>query len=624
MTDVMIVFHRLNKGWIATALALLAGIVYLVLGVYYAHALDVTMDEGTYLMKGLLYLRGDYRPFQDYGPITNKMPLAFLIPGVAQAIFEPGLRTGRYFSVFLGLLMLLGLWMVARRLGGRWWAVAILWSVAANPANIMLYTLAVSQVVVAFLLTWTFVFTLGDRLRLWQTTLGAVLSVLVVLTRQNMLPLIPVVVAYIFWQHGRQAGIWATVAAALVFFGAHALYWPNIINIWYGWMPGFLQPIFSAYHTPLGDVEGIWNPSYALLSRIYVFWEGARYNFFPLSGALFAWLLFPRLQQWKHTPHFKTALTLSLLLGVLTVSHLWASVGMDYCLYCYPGYLAFFISTGLLLVVVTFKWWERNPGWLRQALAAAIVLGSSIGIGFGAHQQIGYAILRMQVPRIRNMQFQPGTSDIWRLLANKYGWSYQDIEQLLPTIAGALFGILFLLLVGVIVVVLKRKRKTLNYGYVVAVTFFILGTLLTPTPLLGGGKRLDCEGDVIASHEAVGAHLAALIPRGSLVYWRNDVSPLPLLYIPAVRVFPPQLNHAYTYLVGGDPAVLEKRGYWNRELSVQWIKEADYLLIAARQVSTGLWQEIDEAAAQFDELTPTPLTVPCRGRSRIHIFRRIR
>lgn len=624
MTYLIPFFQRLNKCWFATVLAALAGVLYLLLGIYYAHSLDVTMDEGTYLMKGLLYLRGDSRPFQDYGPVTNEMPLAFLIPGAVQAIFEPGLRTGRYFSVFLGCLMLLGLWIVTRRLGGPWWAVAIVGLVAVNPANIIFYSLAISQVIVACLLTWTFVLTLGERLQIWQTTLGAVLSVLVVLTRQNLLPVIPIVVAYIFWQHGRRAGVFAALAAGLVFAGAHALYWPNIINIWRPWMPGFLKPLFSAYHTPLGDVEGIWNPSYALISRIYVFWEGARYNFFPLLGALFAWLLFPNLREWKRTPHFRIAVTLSLLLGVLTAAHLWASVGKDYCLYCYPGYLVFFISTGLLLVVVTFKSWERNPGWLRQALAAIIVLVSSMGIGFGAHQQIGFSILRLQVPRIRNMQIQPGTTDIWRLLANKYGWSYYDIEQLLPTIAGALFGVFLLLLVGVIVLVLRRKNKAVNYGYALAVTFFILGTILTPTSLLSGGKRVDCEGDVIASHEAVGAHLASLIPAGSLVYWRNDVSPLPLLYLPDVRVFPPQLYHAFTYVVGGNPDVLEKQGFWNQELSVKWIQEADYLLIAARQVSPRLFEGIDEDAVKFDELTPSPLTVPCRDRSRIHIFRRIR
>ncbi|HSV85713.1 MAG TPA: hypothetical protein VLH85_04005, partial [Levilinea sp.] len=51
-------------------LSLLAGCFFLIQAVIYAHVHDVTMDEGTYLMKGLVFIRGDYLPFQEYGPWT--------------------------------------------------------------------------------------------------------------------------------------------------------------------------------------------------------------------------------------------------------------------------------------------------------------------------------------------------------------------------------------------------------------------------------------------------------------------------------------------------------------------------------------------------------------------------
>ncbi len=63
------------------ALALMGILLYIAQGMYYAMHLRTMLDEGTYLYKGLLFARGDYEPFEPYGPWTNKMPLAFLLPG---------------------------------------------------------------------------------------------------------------------------------------------------------------------------------------------------------------------------------------------------------------------------------------------------------------------------------------------------------------------------------------------------------------------------------------------------------------------------------------------------------------------------------------------------------------
>jgi branched-subunit amino acid ABC-type transport system permease component len=90
----------------------------------YAHQMPSKVDEGSFLIKGYDYVKGIYTPFQDYGPWTNNMPLAYYIPGVAQVIFGPGLRTGRYFAVFTAVMMLLATWLLLRRLKGKWWALA--------------------------------------------------------------------------------------------------------------------------------------------------------------------------------------------------------------------------------------------------------------------------------------------------------------------------------------------------------------------------------------------------------------------------------------------------------------------------------------------------------------------
>ena len=151
--------------------------------------------------------------------------------------------------------------------------------------------------------------------------------------------------------------------------------------------------------------------------------------------------------------------------------------------------------------------------------------------------------------------------------------------------------------------------------------FIALGVLLSPTIILGGGKiSADyCASDIIASHEAVGKHLAEFIPPGSLVYWENDMSPLPLLYIPEVKVFPPQLNQKFTFTEGGDSDLLFQTGYWNVELADQWIKQADFVLLDELFVSEH--PELQDGSIPTQELAPTMDVVDCRAGSRIHIFR---
>ena len=100
-----------NKEWPSWApmvVAALGALLYLIQAVMYAYTTVPGLDEGSYLLKGILYLRGVYQPFEPYGPFTNKAPFAFLIPGFAQYVFGAGLRTGRFFFIFLGMLTLLG------------------------------------------------------------------------------------------------------------------------------------------------------------------------------------------------------------------------------------------------------------------------------------------------------------------------------------------------------------------------------------------------------------------------------------------------------------------------------------------------------------------------------------
>ena len=71
-----------SKNCIADAISFLAVLIFLVQIWIYASNRKSSLDEGAYLYKGFLFVSGQYRIYQEYGPWSNHMPFSFLIPGI--------------------------------------------------------------------------------------------------------------------------------------------------------------------------------------------------------------------------------------------------------------------------------------------------------------------------------------------------------------------------------------------------------------------------------------------------------------------------------------------------------------------------------------------------------------
>ena len=617
--------------WIATGIALLGGAFYFIQSLYFSHMQASLLDEGAYLLKGYYFATGRYWPYQDFGPWTNHMPLAFLIPGYIQLVFGPGLRTGRYLAVALGLLSVLGVWVTARRLGGRWWATLAVWALALNPAVIKLYSLANSQSLLACMLVWVMALTLGEKRPFWQLLLGSGLAGLMLVTRVNMTPILLLLVGYIGWEYGRRTAVMAAVAGWLPVVIVHAIFWPGILKIWAHWIPVKFVPFLKPWAHPLGAAPS-WNPTITLQMRVMSFIHGIRFHFVALVGAISTWLLWPARGQWKSKNRFKTAVYLSALLGIMVLSHMWAALGKDYCVFCFPVYLSFFTIVGIFLVILSFNAWRRDPPIWRQVLVTVFVLLLSMALGYGAYAEIGndfLPLLELRVPRVRSFQILPGSIELRGLLQNKFALATGEVVQIarfiLPAIAGLIIGFGLLIAAILLARYLSRsgQRSQISFGSITIILFLILGYLLTPSAVLGGGySTYDCRGDVISSYETAGKYLAQKIPNGALVYWQGGNSAVPLLYLPNAEIFPAQINGDYSFRLGGDPDALARYGFWSEVLAHDWAQQADYILIEERLYSGWLSRLVD--AGGYDELDPTPQVAPCQGNSAIHIFRRKR
>ncbi len=621
-------------------LSLIGFLFYLVESYEYAHTQSSLLDEGAYLFKGYLFVTGQYVPYQDYGPWTNHMPLAFLIPGVVQGVFSPGLRTGRMLAVLWGALTLIGLWILVRRLGGKGWATLSVWSVALNPTLVKLYSLAKSQSLVVCMLVWTLVLVLGKERTIGHLLAGAFLAGILWMTRINMAPVLLLLVGYIFWQYGWKAGWLSGLVGGLPILIGHALYFPNILRVWAHWLPADLFSFLKPFAHPPGS-DPSWNPIVTPQMRLMSFWQGIRFHFFNLMAVLGGCLFWQPKRRWQNPEAYRTLVFLLSLFVVLFLSHVWAALGNDYCVYCFGVYLSFFSWMGLLILVVSFSQGLRQGSIWHDALVVGLVLALSMGIwasahseGFGrqAFQDATNAVLNfleVRVPRLRSWHIEAGNVELKALLQNKWGLTDElfkrSVQNALVLFTGCLFAVVVFMVSRVILTRIKQTTLAtrLTPGWSCFVGFLSVGFILSPTMLLGGGfHTYDCGGDVLRGYEIAGRRLADVISPGSWVYWRGGDSAVPLLYLSEVKIFPAQINGDYSYHLGGDADALERYGFWSEELAHRWAERADFILIEEQQFRGWLAEFVERS--EFDELTPTPPTEPCRPGSAIHIFRRER
>lgn len=609
--------------WSPHLLALVGALLYLIQAWHYAHTTIPGLDEGSYLFKGYLYLRGVYEPFEPYGPLTNKAPFAFLIPGFAQYLFGAGLQTGRAFAIFLGLLAILGTWITVRRWTGKWFAAASVWVFALSSTVIKIHAITASEVIIASLLAWMCVFVLAAERPRWQIVFGSALASLAVMTRQNMIVVMPFLVLYIFWQHGWRKGIASLLTSAAVFLAVHIYYWPNILTIWAPWLPESLTPFLDPFRLPQ-DATPVWNPSNDFWNRVIAFFQGIRYHFIPVTGSIFALGVLPFQRDWKNSPVLKASLFLALLYFVLFVMHGWAAVASQYesysCVYCFTPYLTFFDPLGIILsaIGVSSLWKGKSPRTL-QAGTIFLLLIVATGIGLSSFDHVGATVLDLPVPRMRDGQFLPGATSLVDLISNKFGLELPIIKRYIASTLGLIAGLTALL---ASLIPFKRMQKDQNrpaFSFVVLNMFLAASLLLSPLLNMGGG-RADCEGDILLANEKLGAHLASVIPSDSLVYWDGGLSFTPMIYVPQARIFPPQINDGYTYRIGGDADTLYRFSHWNAKLNEEWIRSADIFIIESKRYAG--WKEFLNPQ-EFEEYQRPPAAPSCEDGAGLRIFHRL-
>lgn len=584
----------------------------------YANMLPSRLDESLFLYKGYLFANGTYKPFEPYGLWTNKNPLSFLIPGWFQLVFGAGLRSGRILSILLGILTVIAIWIVVKRETSDWLAFLASAAIACNPFYAWTFSQFISQSLVAFLLAWTLVFVLGKERNFWQLLLGTLLAVLVVQVRQNMLPILPLLALYIYWEHGKKEGTIIFLSGLVDFVVLTALYWPDILRNYLAVIPAFIIPVVkNLIYQPDANRAAAFlvHP----IERTVAFTQGISNHLAEILGSILAGLpIFTKPK--NESEHQKPLLFLLVTFICLFVIHLWASIFKNYCVFCFTNYLSFFGIIGIILLALALhkiKQQPVKPFW--NFLTVVIILILCSAAGFSIHQEIGHVLMELNVPRVKDMRLASGTVELWTLLANKFGLGYDQLEIIIPTAFGFLVGAIIILITFLWNRIRKNGRSFVYRSFLATTILGSLVTFVCNEQQYSGSYR-NCSGNIIDTYESIGKYLNNVIPSGSKVWWYSTTGQILLSYVDDIQIYPPQLNYTFNYLVGGTSDEIYKYGYWNEDLALRWLRDADYAIIENPNFSGDIVKWID--ADKFEELTPTISINQCSPNDYFRIFRR--
>jgi hypothetical protein len=269
---------------------------------------------------------------------------------------------------------------------------------------------------------------------------------------------------------------------------------------------------------------------------------------------------------------------------------------------------------------VSWKYWRKKVGFARQILIIFFIVTIFIGIAYSLNETLDVqpnemiqSVLRLaqnpsQFPTGLKGQFLHILSNIFVIQNEREVVSLS--KRLSLSFYGAVAGLLFLLLTSLILQIRKRLSKySVSFGSVALQSFLLMGFLLLPSNLLSNNNSFQCRDDQISNFESLGNELAHRIPSGSQIYWLG-YSPSLLLYLPNVKIYPPQLNGYNTFSTAANSNELYREGRWNNDLAELWASEATHIiltqlvyesadLVVEKYVKTGLYSEIPLDTTSF-------------------------
>ncbi len=145
------------------------------------------------------YLRRDNITHWALWSLDGQSPLSFPNPRIHRINFRPRPANRPLFGNLFWLSNIVGgVGGITTNQPNKWLAVAAVWTFVLSPEVIFTYSEGISQATIACLLVWTLALALGEKRSIWELTLSGFLAGATIMTRQNMVPVLPLLVTIHF------------------------------------------------------------------------------------------------------------------------------------------------------------------------------------------------------------------------------------------------------------------------------------------------------------------------------------------------------------------------------------------------------------------------------------------
>jgi 4-amino-4-deoxy-L-arabinose transferase-like glycosyltransferase len=219
---------------------LVAVMLVLGLGYYFALYLVPSEDEAGYLVLGAMATRGEISLYQDE-IAAGRLPLPFYVLGISQLVVGPSLLSARLWSLMLGAASVGLIFIIAEPLWGRLTATLATLFVATHAMIIGNFASSTYDGLCSLVLAAGLYALLVLRAPLVAMAIFSTFS----LTRPNMAVIVPLVFAVLWWQARSRSERWwlllLTAGPPLLFFAADISHLKILMHV-----PG-LGPVMSRF-----------------------------------------------------------------------------------------------------------------------------------------------------------------------------------------------------------------------------------------------------------------------------------------------------------------------------------------------------------------------------------------
>jgi hypothetical protein len=461
---------------------------------------------------------------------------------------------------------------------------------------------------------------------------GSFLAGLIPVTRINLFPVLPIVIMYVFWEHGFKKGTYGLLVSLVPFVGMHIIYWPGIMRMWTQWSNEALTYFLdidqlNPFSGESPDVKEV-----TTLTRLLATFQVIRMQFPAIFGAFTVVSLWP--EKWTDQSHKKTSIFLLVLFSVLLLLHFWVSVMLDITVFAFFRYVAYFYILSILLIISTWKNWNYTQSIWKRILIGIVSVVSLLGISVSNSEVSTYfgrfviTLLQKRALSFENGKIVLAPWKWWETFQGQLGWEFSTSLK----ITGILlfFFSTLVILIGLMILYSRyirseENRKTRQILPQLMIIFLVVGTVLSPTEFYGGGWNFyDCRDGVFDSYQEAANEISKYVEKGDLVFWIGVDTQSVLLELSELRsfqIYPQQLNAMNTFRLGGDTDTLTRIGLWNDEVAQAWVDGSQVLLFEDQALTRWFGDVYEGIDLDNFKMVSETGDIGCTTNQRITIYR---